>query len=217
MAGRAGSCWTPICELGAALAPAAFEACAVVGEHALDPDAVAAVEALQFIEEGDRGVGGLVRVDDARTRAGWRRRSRRTGTASLPCRARRRSVAGDAMAGHDDPAELLDVDVQELARPLTLVADDLPRSRLPPAASGHAGAGSRALSRRPGRAANRADAGRRATRHVLAAPPAQPRRRPPRRAMRPRRAIGQPLTAPSTADPLRRRLPRATHHRAPPP
>ena len=44
-------------ELGAVLVPAAFEAFAVVGEDFVDGDAVAFVEALAVVEEGERGVG----------------------------------------------------------------------------------------------------------------------------------------------------------------
>src|SRR5581483_7834609 len=50
-------------ELVAALAPAAFEAGAVVGQDTLDPDPVAAVEAVTGGKESERGVGGLVGVD----------------------------------------------------------------------------------------------------------------------------------------------------------
>jgi len=49
--------------LVAALAPAAFEAGAVVGEDALDPDPVSLIEAVTGGEEGERGLGGLVGVD----------------------------------------------------------------------------------------------------------------------------------------------------------
>jgi hypothetical protein len=38
------------------------------------------------------------------------------------------AVAGDGVTGNDDPAELLDVDVDQLARPLTLVTLRLPET-----------------------------------------------------------------------------------------
>jgi hypothetical protein len=47
----------------AGVAPAAFEAGAVVGEDALDGDAVAGVEALELIEEGEGGGRALAWVD----------------------------------------------------------------------------------------------------------------------------------------------------------
>ncbi|HET8786470.1 MAG TPA: hypothetical protein VFM38_12600 [Candidatus Limnocylindrales bacterium] len=61
--GRSGRVLRTLISSSAALAPAAFEAGAVVGEDALDLDPVAAVEAVAGLEEGERGVGGLVRVD----------------------------------------------------------------------------------------------------------------------------------------------------------
>jgi hypothetical protein len=47
----------------AAVVPAALEAGAVVGEDAFDRDPVGGVEGAALVEEGERGVGCLVRVD----------------------------------------------------------------------------------------------------------------------------------------------------------
>ena len=114
--------------LVAGVVPAAFEAGAVVGEHALDPDPVPAVEADAGLEEGDRRGGGLVWVERGEAQpAGIVDRDEQVLPAGFALRALR-AVAGDAVAGPDDPAELLAVDVHELARPLALVADDLLRS-----------------------------------------------------------------------------------------
>ncbi|HKS78438.1 MAG TPA: hypothetical protein VJQ07_06175 [Gaiellaceae bacterium] len=113
--------------LVAGVLPAAFEAGAVVGEHALDLDPVPAIEADALGEEGDCRGGGLVGVDACEGEpAGVVDRDEQV----LPARETLgpfRAVACDAVAGTDDPAELLDVDVQQLAGPLALVADDLTR------------------------------------------------------------------------------------------
>jgi hypothetical protein len=107
----------------AALGPAPLEAGAVVAEDALDPDPLASVEALAG-SQGRRAPSRRSRRHrGGRSRAGWRRRSRRTGRGSRPCPSPG-AVAGDAMAGGNDPAELLHVDVDQLAGSLALVADD---------------------------------------------------------------------------------------------
>ena len=116
--------------LGAGLTPALFEAGAVVGEDAFDGDSVLLVEALSGGQEADRRCVGLIRVD---------RREREPGRVVdrdeqvLPPGATFGSsgaVACDAVTGNDDPAELLHVDVDELARPLALVADESLAARL---------------------------------------------------------------------------------------
>ena len=41
------------------------------------------------------------------------------------------AITGDAMAGSQDPSQLLAINVHELARPSTLIADDLLSRRSP--------------------------------------------------------------------------------------
>ena len=122
-----------------------------------------------------------------------------------------RAIAGDAMAGPHDPAQLLDVDVHELTRRGTLVADDLLARRVArPAASDRAGEGRRARSRRRRRAPSRSRAALREARLARAGSPARPT---PASAcgerVRPARAITQTLASSPPVDPLRGRLPRA--------
>ena len=83
-----------------------------------------AVEALAGGEEGERGVGCLVGVDASEAEPGG---VVDRGEDVLPAGLALRTlaaVAGDAVAGPDDPPELLDVDVQQLTGALALVADD---------------------------------------------------------------------------------------------
>ena len=75
--------------------------------------------------------------------------------------------------GSDDTPQFLDVDVDELAGTLALVADDLLRGCSASAASARGGAGSRARSRPPARAPSRAGAGRGAVPPAPAGPPVQ--------------------------------------------
>jgi hypothetical protein len=92
-------------ELVAALAPAALEAGAVVGQDALDPDPALAVEAIAGGEEGERGVGGLVGVDGGEAEPG---RIIDENEQVLPAGLAPRSfraVAGNAMPRLDDPAD----------------------------------------------------------------------------------------------------------------
>jgi hypothetical protein len=106
----------------AAFFPGALEAFAVVGEDLLDLDAVAAVEAAAVVEEVEGGGGcfggveGGVRepcfvvdADEEVVPAGF------AFGAVRP--------AGLRVAGSVDAAESLDVDVDQLAGPLTFVAD----------------------------------------------------------------------------------------------
>jgi hypothetical protein len=97
-----------------------------VGDHALDSDAIAAEEANGAAEEGDRGLGALVAqhlVVDADVDVFPADR-----VAHCPARPATRVVVllralAPALAGATlDPAELLDVDVDELARAHALVA-----------------------------------------------------------------------------------------------
>ena len=191
--------------------PAALEAGAVVGQHALDRDAVGAVEADELVQEGERGVGGLVGIDARRSRAGSGRRSPRTGTASRPCLACARAIAGDAVAGPEDAAELLAVDVHELARARSARSGRPARAGCARrAASGRAGAAPRARSRRrsPVPSRSRAVPSRSSTRARRIACSTDCRR-PPRRALGPARAVAQRLASTSPVDPLRRGLPGA--------
>jgi hypothetical protein len=120
------------------------------------------------------------------------------------------AIAGDAVAGPEDAAELLAVDVHEFARRRTLVADDL----LPRLARHKPGAAVPTQDRVHGR------------RRVPERPPdhmrsfaklftgvqdrlLDARRSSPRRPMRPARAVAQQLATPSAIAPLRRGLARA--------
>ena len=103
---------------------------AVVGHHAFDVDAVAGVELDSALEEGDGcralligenlGVGQAAVIVD---------RDMHELPASEPDRLAvsmgvrlSTTAAGDAMAWFEDPPELLDVDVDQLARPPALIA-----------------------------------------------------------------------------------------------
>ena len=109
-----------MCEV---VAPAVFEAAAVVGEDAFDADAVLVVEGAAFVDEADRASGGFVGVDRGVCQAAVVvDADKQVLPAGFPaCSAA--AVAGDAVAGLDDPAEFLDVDVHQLARPVALVTD----------------------------------------------------------------------------------------------
>jgi len=119
-----------------------------------------------------------------------------------------RAIAGDAVSWPDDAAELLDVDVHELAGRGALVADDLL------AASTHDQA--RATVPAEHRVHGRGSDPERPTDHVRSFAKllsgAQDRLlddlgRTPGRAVRPARAVVKRLTSTSAVDPLRGRLP----------
>ncbi len=82
----------------AGVGPAALEAGAVVGQHALDLDAVRAVEADELVEEGERRVGRLVGVDGGEAEPGVvvdrHEQVLPAGALGSP-----RTIAGDAVAG----------------------------------------------------------------------------------------------------------------------
>ena len=103
--------------------PAALEAGAVVGEDAFDADPVPGVEALQRGEKGERRVGALVRVDTGKAEPAGVVDG---GEDALPAGAARSlaAVACHPVPACADAAELLHVDVHELARAPALVADD---------------------------------------------------------------------------------------------
>jgi hypothetical protein len=107
------------------LCPAALEAGAVVGQHALDGDPVSAVEADDLVEECEGRVGGLVGVDRREAEPGAIVDRHEQVLPACPAGGSHRAIAGDAVAGLDDPSELLDVDVHELSGSRALVADDL--------------------------------------------------------------------------------------------
>src|SRR5436190_8020692 len=107
----------------------------VVGHDALDPDAVAAEEANGAAEERDSGLGLLVAQDldvgqarcvvDGDVHVFPADESAvAAGEVALAWTALKRPVAVDAVPGATggDPAELLDIDVDQLARALALVA-----------------------------------------------------------------------------------------------
>ena len=111
--------------LGAGVSPALFEAGAVVAQDSLDADAVRAVEADELVEERDRGGGGLVRVGGGEAKSAVVvDRDPEVLPAGLAFRLAS-AVAGDTVAWLQDPAQLLDVDVDQLTWCSTLVADHL--------------------------------------------------------------------------------------------
>jgi hypothetical protein len=189
--------------LVAGVAPAAFEAGAVIGEHAFDLDAVAAVEACAGSEERDCGVAALVGVDPAEAEPG---RVVDRDEEVLPAGTARpiTAVAGDAVAGLHDPAELLHVDVQELAGPLALVTHDLlprrgrpqPRATVPPQDRMHRRGGN--TGRPPDQMRAQLQLGTRPQHRLL-----DRLRCAPGRAVRPRGAIRKSLAAPGAVDPFR--------------
>ena len=89
------------------------------------------VEALQRGEEGERRVGALV-GEDAREAESSGVVDGNEDVLPAGSAAAVAAIASDAVARLDDATQLLDVDVDELARALALVADDrLWRSRRP--------------------------------------------------------------------------------------
>jgi hypothetical protein len=130
---------------------------AVVGHHALDLDPVACEELECPAQEADRGRGALVLEqldigepaevvdrDVTELPAGLAT----PAAAGVGERARVvRPASGDALAGATcDAAELLDVDVDKLARTRTLVADGLLGVEAPALAESDPGPGSPAQS-----------------------------------------------------------------------
>src|SRR5262249_52817637 len=87
-------------------------------------DAVAFVEADELGEEGGRAVGRLVGVHAREAEPGVIvDRDEQVLPAGLAL-GLTTTIAGNAMPGLEDAAELLAVDVHELAAALSLVADD---------------------------------------------------------------------------------------------
>jgi len=82
------------------------------------------VEGAALVEERKCGVGCLIGIDACEAEPG---RVVNGGVGVLPAGfafGLPRAVTGDAVAGRDDPAQLLQVDVQELAGTLALVTND---------------------------------------------------------------------------------------------
>jgi hypothetical protein len=165
------------------------------------------VEADELVEEAKRGVGGLVGMDSCEAEAGVvvdrDVQVLPAGTLGSP-----RAIASDAVAGPHDPAQLLDIDVNELTWAGALVADDLLARRTHDQARATVPAKHR-VHRRSRHSDRPAD-------HVRSFPQLLSRtqdrlldrgRRAPRRAQRAARSVRKRLTSPSAADPLRRRLP----------
>src|SRR6266566_2661152 len=132
-------------------------AVAVVAEDAFDGDAAVAVPAEGAAEEGDAIGGALARqqlcVGQARVVI-----DREVQVLPAGVTVAREPVAMDALADRPETAELLDVDVNELARPLALVADDRApcRSRQASRAVRPRSAGPPSRTRAPPRSAARA-------------------------------------------------------------
>lgn len=193
-------------ELSAAVARA------VVGHHALDPHAHALEEAQAPAHErragalalvGQQlGVGDPAEVVDGDVQAGRARAPR--GAAAAPQGA---VAAAVGYAGH-----FLDVDVQELARPLPLVAhggDRAAAARLP----GHAvdvgeprhappGDDPRARARRHARRGGQPERGEQHRGAGLTDPLLDFGRREPRQPSRAAASVGEPLAGPAPAQPL---------------
>jgi hypothetical protein len=113
------------CDVGvsAAFFPSALEAFAVVGQDLFDGDAVVFVEGLAVVEEVE-GVGGCFGGVDAAVgeAAVVVDADEEVVPAGAAFRADR--AAADRVVGPDDAAEFLDVDVDQLAGPVALIADD---------------------------------------------------------------------------------------------
>jgi len=111
----------------AGLFPGALEAFAVVGEDLFDLDSVLAVEAAALVEEVERGDGCFGGVDVAVGEPGFVvDADEEVVPACFAFGAA--GPAGPGVAGPLDAAKPLDVDVDQLAGPLALVAHDrLPR------------------------------------------------------------------------------------------
>ena len=201
---------------------------AVVGHHPLDPDAAFGEPGHRAAQEADSGVG-VERVEHLGVgepgvvvdhhvhvlEAAWRRGGRR-GALELAA-----AVADDAVAGaaRADATELLDVDVDQLARPRALVA--VRRARAARAASA-CRARSASATTTPSRAPSRAARRSRQRSSATGAAPRSPRparcggarRHPPRR----RRAIPQADSpAAAATHPLARRHARSRRRPRPPP
>ena len=176
--------------VGAGVGPAAFEAAAVVGQDPLDGDPVAGVEADELVEERDRAVGCLVGIDGREAEpAVVVDRDEQVLPAGLPLRPPRRSPV-TRWPGLQDPTQLLDVDVDQPARTGPRSGSPL-RGRGRVDKPGAAVAAQDRMHRRGGHPDRPAD-------HVRPLPQLLPRpqdrlldrsRRPPRRAVRPARAI----------------------------
>jgi uncharacterized protein (UPF0261 family) len=96
--------------------PASFEAAAVVGQDSLHADAVPVVEADELVEERDRAVCGFVGINGSEAEPGAVvDRDEQVLPAGLPFLLAS-AVAGDAVARLQDPAQLLDVDVDSARR-----------------------------------------------------------------------------------------------------
>jgi hypothetical protein len=100
-----------------------FEGGPVVGHDALDPDAVAAEEAQGVDEEGEAGAALLVGVDLGIGQPGVVVDGQvQVLPADAAARTLAGAIAGDAVADAREATELLDVDVDQLARLGALVA-----------------------------------------------------------------------------------------------
>ncbi len=198
-------------DVAAAALPAALEAVAVVGEYLLDLDLVAVVEAAAVCEEVERVAGGLGRVE-----AG-------VGEPCVVVDADEQVLPAGPALGADrpagrrversrDPAELFDVDMDQLARPLALVEDD--RLRLLRIEAGAAVAAEDRVHRRSRQPELPADRMRPRLQPTPRAQhsPLDPPADPPGGTMRPARAILEALPAAMPSDPLRPGLPRTANH-----
>jgi len=107
----------------AACFPLPLEVFAVVGQELFDRDAVLVVEAAAAVEEGERAGGCFVGVEGGVREAGVVVDADvEVVPAGLAAAAGEQAAVG--VAGAFDAAEFLDVDVDELAGPVALVADD---------------------------------------------------------------------------------------------
>jgi hypothetical protein len=107
---------------------------AVVGHHALDANAVAGEEPQRSAQEPDRGGGLLVAQDlgvgqarvvvdgDVHELPAGGAQQASIGLTDAGAWSALATIGGDRVARNDDPTQLLDVDVHQLARPAALIA-----------------------------------------------------------------------------------------------
>jgi hypothetical protein len=119
-AARPGVAWGEA-EVAAAGLPLALEALAVVGQDLFGRDAVIGVEAAAFVQEGERRGGRLRRVEPG---VGEPAVVVDADEEVLVAGAASRADQAAADAAAADQAQLFDVDMQQLTRPGTFIADN---------------------------------------------------------------------------------------------
>jgi hypothetical protein len=174
---------------------------------------VAAVEADELVQERGRAVACFVAVDGGEAEPGAVVDSdEQVLPAGLPFLLAS-AVAGDAVARFQDPAQLLDVDMDQVARAGVLVADHL--FRLRPGRQAGAAVAAQDRMHRGGSDPDRPADHVRPFLQLLPGPQDRlldGRGRQPGREPGPARAVQQRFTPAAAVDPLRRRLAAAANH-----